>query len=44
LTPKGEKTLKAARAKVAEHERRFCALFGDRELATLIAALRRIYD
>jgi DNA-binding MarR family transcriptional regulator len=43
LTPLGQKTLKEAKALIAEHEQRFTALFSKEELAVLFESLKRIH-
>jgi DNA-binding MarR family transcriptional regulator len=44
LTPLGLSTLRKAKARIAEHEERFKALFKPAELAALISALQRFRD
>jgi DNA-binding MarR family transcriptional regulator len=44
LTPRGQTVLKAAKAKIGEHERRIKRRFSDAELEALCAALRRLYE
>lgn len=44
LTPLGQKTLAEAKALIAQHEKRFTALFTQPELDAVFAALRRIHD
>ena len=41
LTPSGQSTLRKVKARIAEHESRFKALFRPAELAALLAALKK---
>jgi DNA-binding MarR family transcriptional regulator len=41
LTPSGQSTLRKVKARIAEHESRFKALFKPAELAALLAALNK---
>jgi DNA-binding MarR family transcriptional regulator len=41
LTPSGQSTLRKVKARIAEHEARFKALFKPAELAALLAALEK---
>ena len=41
LTPPGQSTLRKVKARIAEHESRFKALFRPAELAALLAALKK---
>ena len=41
LTPSGQSTLRKVKARIAEHESRFKALFKPAELAALLAALKK---
>ena len=41
LTPSGQSTLRKVKARIAEHEARFKALFKPAELAALLAALKK---
>jgi len=44
LTPAGQKLLKAVKVRIAEHEKRYTALFKPAELVALLAALRKISE
>jgi DNA-binding MarR family transcriptional regulator len=44
LTPAGTARLRKVKARIAEHEARFKALFKPAELAALLSALRRFHD
>lgn len=44
LTPAGQNTLRKCKARIAQHEKRFSALFTGAELASLLDALKRFQD
>jgi MarR family transcriptional regulator, organic hydroperoxide resistance regulator len=44
LTPAGQSILKKCKARIAEHDERFRALFSDSELASLLDALKRFQN
>ena len=44
LTPSGQSTLRKVKARIAEHESRFKALFRPAELAALLAALKKFHS
>lgn len=44
LTPAGQTTLRKAKTKIAEHERRFTARFKQSELSALLSALRKVAE
>jgi DNA-binding MarR family transcriptional regulator len=44
LTPSGQSTLRKVKARIAEHEARFKALFKPAELVALLAALEKFRD
>ena len=44
LTPSGQSILKKCKARIAEHEERFRALFSASELASLVDALKRFQN
>lgn len=44
LTPAGLATLRKCKTRIAQHERKFSALFTDAELASLLGALKRFQE
>jgi len=44
LTPAGQSTLRKAKARISKHEERFTSLLTAAELASLLAALRKLQD